>query len=75
MNWPRDATCQSFSAAGEELRALLLNMAAPVTPVETGTLRATSDESQFIGSSNGMFFVNSVQCAFNISRDLDSSTL
>jgi hypothetical protein len=45
-------------------------MAVPVRPPEIGSLSATSvDESQFIGSSSGIFFANTVQLALNIPRD------
>jgi hypothetical protein len=42
-----------------------------VSAIEIGSLTATSsDESQFIGSSSGIFFVNTVQRAFANSKNL-----
>ncbi|KAH7409646.1 Zn(II)2Cys6 transcription factor [Cadophora sp. MPI-SDFR-AT-0126] len=44
-------------------------MGSSVPPIEIGSLTTVSpSESQFIGSSSGIFFVNTVQRAFAISR-------
>jgi hypothetical protein len=45
-------------------------MTSSVQPVEIGSLRAISpDESQFLGSSSGIFFVNTVYRAFAKTRN------
>jgi hypothetical protein len=47
----------------------------PVPPIEIGTLTASApDESQFIGSSSGVFFVNTVHQAFAKSKGGVSSS-
>jgi hypothetical protein len=44
-------------------------MASSIQPLEIGSLRAVSpDESRFIGSSSGIFFVNTVHRALAISK-------
>jgi Fungal specific transcription factor domain len=44
-------------------------MTSSIQPLEIGSLRALSpDESRFIGSSSGIFFVNTVHRAFAISK-------
>jgi hypothetical protein len=44
-------------------------MASNIQPLEIGTLSAISaDESQFLGSSSGIFFVNTVHRAFAIAK-------
>ena len=46
----------------------------PVPPIEVGSLTASSpEESQFIGSSSGVFFVNTVHRAFAKSKKGDVS--
>jgi hypothetical protein len=45
-------------------------MASSIQPLEIGSLSAVSpDESQFLGSSSGIFFVNTVHRAFAISKN------
>ncbi|OJD40808.1 fungal specific transcription [Diplodia corticola] len=45
-------------------------MGSPMQIVEVGTLRTRdNDESAFLGSSTGVYFVNTVRHAFNASKD------
>lgn len=48
-------------------------MGSPMHSVEVGTLRAReNEESNFLGSSTGVYFVNTVRNAFKASRDPQS---